>query len=292
MISFIHRCDETLASYRYRASIPARELGASMNDLGADVLVFAKPMPEDVADARAAKESGRTVIVDYCDPHFKLEHYPELLDIADAASCPTETMRGLVEQVGAATPVYVVPDPYEYDERLPHCFGVQLLWFGHKSNLRGLFAKIRELDDYPLMIVSNHPMAMPWSPEEMRVQFAAADIVVLPESASHKSPNRAVEAIRQGCFVVAEPHPALAEFPGIWIGNLKEGIEWTRHNTKEANQRLQTAQTFVRERFSPQTQADAWRSLFATVKSRSTSAAGRSAGPVGSTSMDSATART
>ena len=37
---------------RYRVQIPAREMGASMNDLTADVLIFAKPQPEEVKEVR------------------------------------------------------------------------------------------------------------------------------------------------------------------------------------------------------------------------------------------------
>jgi hypothetical protein len=91
----------------------------------------------------------------------------------------------------------------------------------------------------------------------MLEEFARADIVVIPTTASYKSANRAIEAIRQGCFVVAEPHPALKDFP-IYIGNIKEGIEWTKQ--QNMNELISKAQKFVREEFSPQILIDKWKS--------------------------------
>jgi hypothetical protein len=90
----------------------------------------------------------------------------------------------------------------------------------------------------------------------MLKEFAKADIVIIPATDTYKSANRAIEAIRQGCFVVAEPHPSLEGFP-IYIGNIKKGIEWTRQNN--VNTQLLQAQLFVMENFSPQILQDAWK---------------------------------
>ncbi len=47
-ISFCHYGNPNMASYRYRAMIPARALGAAINDPSADVIIFAKPIDQDV----------------------------------------------------------------------------------------------------------------------------------------------------------------------------------------------------------------------------------------------------
>jgi hypothetical protein len=60
--------------------------------------------------------------------------------------------------------------------------------------------------------------------------------------------------------VVAEPHPALEGFP-IYIGNIKDGIEWTLKN--KANRLISKAQSFVTERFSPQTLIEQWKTATA-----------------------------
>jgi len=254
-VSFLHRGGEQMASYRYRAKIPAQELGWSINDPSADVLIYAKPLSFELEEAKTAKRSGRRVIVDFCDDHFgRFPFYSEMALLADQVTVPTEEM-GLRTR----TLFQVIPDPYEFEELLPHCDGDRLLWFGHAVNFRGLQRILPELQCYPLTIISNVVGTVPWSLERMRDEFIRNDIVILPATEPYKSPNRAIEAIRQGCFVVAEPHPSLTGFPGIWIGNIKKGIEWARQNPQLANDRTATAQDFVRKRFSPRILADAWK---------------------------------
>jgi hypothetical protein len=130
-VSFIHAGNAGMASYRYRAQIPAKELGASINDFTADVLIFAKPQRQEVRLLKDAQARGAKVIADFCDDHFDLPHYREMLKLADAVTCPTEVM---AQRIGGQ----VVPDPYEFPEVLPHCSGDRLLWFGNATNIRSL----------------------------------------------------------------------------------------------------------------------------------------------------------
>jgi hypothetical protein len=270
-----------MASYRYRAAIPACELGVSLNDLSADILVFCKPQPAELDEVIEAKMSGKVVVVDFCDDHFDLlPYYREFALESHFLTAPTEEMARRI----ILEPVEVIPDPYEFPEAAPHCDGIKLLWFGHSVNFSSLLRALPSLNGYPLQVVSNVEGTMPWSHKAMLEQFAKADIVVLPAVAPHKSCNRAVEAVRQGCFVVAEPHPSLEEFAGIWIGDIKEGVEWTRNNLKEASERTREAQRWVQSKFSPATQASAWKSLFEKARSPSSSEVERSSGRAGSTS--------
>lgn len=290
-LSFIHNGDASVASYRYRASIPARELSASLNALNADWLVFAKPTPEDHFAAVDARAGGQRVIVDFCDDHFaRFKHYAAMAKMADAVTCPTKEMAKLIAGY-TGVEATVIHDPYEYPLAAPHCGGSKTLWFGNAVNWKSLERVLPDLM-VPLTIVSNMPGMMPWSVETMLREFPRADIVILPATAHYKSCNRAVEAIRQGCFVVAEPHPSLSVFmtegePNIWVGEIKEGVEWAsnQQNWPEANARTLNAQSLVERWFTPKTLASAWRSLLETVKSRSTSEAARSAGRAGSASI-------
>lgn len=269
-VSFCHYGNENMASYRYRCATPAKELGAEINNPKANVLIFAKPIDQDVPYVLNAKQHGRRVIADFCDMHFHLPFYDLILKTADAVTVPTKWFAEQVRmQFGIEA--YVIPDPYEYPEEEPHCNGDNLLWFGQAMNIDGLERISSLISGYPLRIVSNLEGAIPWSKENMLREFAHADIVVMPETAPYKSANRTIESIRQGCFVVAEPHPAINEFPGIWIGNIKEGIQWAKHNPQEAKQRTKLSQAYVRKWFSPQTQADAWRKVIQKVQSSSIS---------------------
>lgn len=263
-----------MASYRYRAQTPARELGASINDLSADVLVYCKPAEEELDEARRAQDRGAKVIADFCDDHFDAHsHYEKFARTADAVTCPTREMTRRIPVLAT-----VIPDPYEYPKVLPHCSGNKVLWFGHGVNIESLLRVMPKITA-PLKVVSNVPWASPWSFEGMLREFLEADIVILPATAGYKSPNRALEAIRQGCFVVAEPHPSIENFP-IWIGDINEGIEWASQNQAQANERTRLAQSYI-ERYSPRTVCDAWRDLLEKVKPGCTLAPVRATGTGG-----------
>lgn len=254
--------------------MPAAALAGSVNNLFADVVVFAKPTAKEVAIARTLAEDGQIIVVDICDDHFDQPHYHDFLHIADYVVCPTPYMAQIIAEQGRPDAV-VIEDPYEFEEREAHCEGDRCLWFGHSSNLRSLARVAPTLAGVPLVVVSNAPGAVPWSLAVLKEELTKADIVLMPATKFYKSPNRVVEAIRSGCFVVAEPHPAWNDFP-IWVGNIREGIEWAQKHTREANAMTLVAQDFVRKRFSPETQASAWRKLLGSASTlAAVNAAGR-----------------
>lgn len=257
-VSFIHAGGPQMASYRYRVEMPAHALSAKINEYPANVLIFAKPQPNEVHLARHAQSENRHVIVDICDNHLAEDHYAELIRLADTVTCPTPAMAELISLCFPDCAPQVVPDAYEFGEVEPHCNGINLLWFGHASNLKTL----RRLGLVGVRVVSNVQGTIPWSLETLCEELLRADIVLMPATASYKSPNRTLEAIRMGCFVVAEPHPAIEDFP-IWIGDIREGIEWARLNPQKANDMILTAQDFIRKKYSPSIQENAWRTVLA-----------------------------
>jgi len=254
-VSFIHWGDKTSASWRYRAKIVS-EGWASLNDFSADTLIFAKPQANELMEMARAKARGAWVIVDFCDDHFDWVHYKEALRLADAVSCNTEVMAKIIKEHGRDATV--IGDPYEYPEAKPHYNGLNLLWYGHAVNKHSLERILPDLEGYNLRVVSNFGGAIPWSHETMLEEFARADIVLMPATAEYKSPNRAVEAIRQGCFVVSERDLGI---PHIYVGNILEGIKWTQ--TQDMNTLISKAQKFVTDEFTPRILIDKWKTLTA-----------------------------
>ncbi len=256
--SFFHSKTAQQASYRYRGAIPARELGWPMNDETADIWIVSKIDKGTPAFIERGHAMGKRVVVDVCDLHLALSWYQEAILHADHVTVPTEFAADVIAADFGA-PVSVIPDPYECPEREPHVRGLHLFWFGHAQNFYSLEPWLPALKPYTLRVMSNIEGAIPWSFDRLQEELAWADVVLIPETAPYKSPNRAVEAIRQGCFVVAEPHPGLADIPGLWTGHLLKGIQWVEQHQTEANARVTQAQTYVRERFSPARVANAWR---------------------------------
>jgi len=252
-VSFIHWGDKNSASWRYRAKIVS-EGWASLNDFTADTLIFAKPQANELMEMARAKARGAWVIVDFCDDHFDWVHYQEALRLADAVSCNTEVMAKIIK--GHGRDATVIGDPYEYPEAKPHYNGLNLLWYGHAVNKHSLERILPDLEGYNLRVVSNFGGAIAWSHETMLEEFARADIVLMPATAEYKSPNRAIEAIRQGCFVVSERDLGI---PHIYVGNILEGIKWTQ--TQDMNTLISKAQKFVTEEFTPRILIDKWKTL-------------------------------
>lgn len=283
--SFFHTRDEQQASYRYRGLIPSKVLGVPMNHEEADVWILSKLTRECLPLVETAKRRGKYLIADICDPHFHLSYYQRVINEADALTTPTPLLAQFLKEDFGRTAT-VIDDPYEFDQVLPHVAGNNLLWFGHASNYSGMAMFREALTDYPLRLVSNIEGFIPWSLETMRQEFLQADIVLLPDSVPTKSCNRAVEAIRQGCFVVATPHPSLEGIPGIWVGDLLKGVEWASTHPQEANERLMQSQAYVQARFSPARVANAWKTLVTACASNL--GAGISHGAAGRTSIASA----
>ena len=267
-LSFLHRGSHNHASFRYRAWRIAEALRASINDYTADLLVFAKPWPSNLEEMRIAKANGQRVIVDSCDAHWYKPEVKQMMVEADALTVNTPYMAKLVFEVFGRTS-YLIHDPYEYEEVEPHCSGNHLLWYGHPNNADSFNRIARFMQQYPFAIVTNQSAiigtpsieVIEWSHDVMLQQFAIADIVLMPETAPYKSANRTIEAVRQGCFVVAEPHQSLMDIPGIWIGNIKEGVAWAIANPAEARQRTRQAQLYVAEKYSLAHAVNAWKTL-------------------------------
>ena len=104
---FVHRNGPQFASYRYRAEIPAKAIGATVNGGEAHVLIFSKPTPDDVILAKESKADGLNIIFDVGDDHFNHAVwgpiYREMVGLADALVTPTENMGSLQLAVGGWT---------------------------------------------------------------------------------------------------------------------------------------------------------------------------------------------
>ncbi len=281
-ICHVTAADDRWASYRYRVAIPAPFL----NDLGAEVYVDTEPMPEALnvyhkhftdTQPMIARTGG---IFDITDHHFRNEelapHYRHMCGMADLITCSSrELVRVIRRETGRAS--MYVPDPYEFPEAPCSWPGSQsrTLWFGHQTN----FKTLEHINfDGPLEIVTSceQPVGKvnvrmrPWNHENMLQAFSRADFVILPqfddEKSRAKGNNRAVNALRQGRFVIASRIPSYEEL-GDYIylvdnRDMLEGIEWARQNMENAEIMVMTGQTYVAREYSPERVASEWLAAF------------------------------
>jgi hypothetical protein len=268
------RVKSELASTRFRLHIPSKNIKRYKYELGSgDITIF----PKHAVPLNQVEEFSGVKLWDVCDDHFDnpkiSSYYRTMLDVADVVTCTTPYLQGRIKDFGRDATV--ISDPLEYPRQPPKIGWEKKLWYGHDSNL----APLMELGLENLAIITNlnEDWCLPWSHENMRKGLAWCDLVVIPvkkemekASALAKSPNRMTEAINAGRFVVANDMPAYREY-GMFLGDIREGIEWVKNNSEAALQALKTAQTTVEALHSPQVIASQWEALFDSILGVATS---------------------
>jgi hypothetical protein len=252
-VAFKH-CGEHLASSRYRALIPTRELAKLGIGAGHEWVVMNKHgwnWEEQTAGFEKA-------CYDVCDDHFsdgKAEHYIGGCLKADLIVCNSAELQRIIWDKTGKDAV-VIPDPYEQPEKAPRVHD-QLLWYGHASNLRDLhpwFGKLPNLE-----IITNAEGFTAWTPETMDAAFDRAGLVIIPTGKSMaKSGNRAIEALRRGIYPIAGYLPAYADL-GIYIGDIGDGVKWALSHQDEVMRRIKASQAYIRSEYSPKRIARLWK---------------------------------
>lgn len=225
---------------------------------GMDVVVYGKHWLS-IADLSPFKKR----VFDVCDDHFNGPHdayYREHIAKADLVTCNSEAMKETIrrETDHIAT---VIPDPYESDEQEAG-YGQGVLWYGHESNLKTIEPYRGVIDR-----VLTHPE---WSRENQVEAIKECAIVVIPtDERKGKSANRLIEAVRNGRFVVGGDLPSHNEFKDMmWIGDIKEGIEWVKTHPEECIKRVKQCQDYIRDRFSPEHIGQLWLETLQTLEGR------------------------
>jgi glycosyltransferase involved in cell wall biosynthesis len=107
----------------------------------------------------------------------------------------------------------------------------------------------------------------PWSLDEQWKALASCDAVIIPslqdERKQVKSANRMIEALWAGKPVVAQPMPAYTAF-GQWTPIrplISEGLEQLMTEREQIASRVQAAQAFIADHYSPAVIGAQWRDL-------------------------------
>ncbi|MFC4161790.1 methyltransferase domain-containing protein [Chitinimonas lacunae] len=313
------RLTSDVASARYRVIQPALQLMRQGHSVklrkqpvqpeqdGIDVAVISKSFDgRNESGVAALKARGVRVVFDVSDNHFVHPqlgpHYQALAEMADAIVVPTTAMAQAVRQHCRREAV-VISDPVEGDRAEP-CFRpsfpqLELLWFGHPTNLDSLDASLNDLRQLaqrlPLRLtivtsptgelskaigqLNSQPgnfrcRLLPWSTESMAEHLAAADLVVLPTlddpAKAVKSPNRLIEALWAGRAVVTQPQPAHQEFAEfVFIApTLSAGIEQALAAREQVESRILAGQRHIARHYSPYRIGRDWLSLLAPAQTR------------------------
>lgn len=228
-------------------------------------------------------------VFDVCDDHFGGEfagYYREMCRRAVSVACSSDGLRQIIEKQSGAKAT-VIHEPYEYPAQPPKQpdWPLKILWYGHAANLKILQTGLEDIPEEcvdKVRIVCNQKLfsgtanieTYVWNQSELPDHLRWCDVVFLPQDREWKSPNRLVEAVRAGRFVIASNIPAYRGF-GMWLGDFTEGFRWLKeHNVRP---QIVSAQNRVRDEFSPQKIGQQWYDFI--------SAAGRKCGLVSPTSI-------
>lgn len=168
---------------------------------------------------------------------------------------------------------------------------LRLLWFGHGSNVGSIAGLLPELPRLVArctvevhLVTVQHPdverlctsfnedyapactvRLSPWTLDTTWQALRDCDMVIIPirmddPSKLVKSPNRLVESVWAGRFVVANPIPSYQEFGDFaWVGeDIVSGIEWALDHPAEVRRRIAAGQAYIEKNFSPAAIARQW----------------------------------
>lgn len=292
-INFVSQGNSYLASHRMRITKPAEllnvccssEIEAVVTQRGnalADINVFFKHFEPGSAiiSASSGPDLGFYSVFDICDDHFEREHgayYLKMCELADAITCNSKNMQERIYKVTGKL-ARIIPDPITFLKTTPEIkkrdskIPPRLLWFGHSSNVMALYNWLPKLD-YKITAVCdspiNHPKidAIQWKPMVVEGQIENHDIVLIPTTqhpwTKCKSPNRAVDAIQAGKFVITdnkEIYGDLEDF--VYIINspeeLQEAIKFWNDNPKKVQEMILKGQEYISKTYSDEVILDGW----------------------------------
>jgi hypothetical protein len=269
---FIQRMGPMTASYRMRSEQPAKFLGGTVNGGEGEIIVFSKPLPQDLELAKECKADGVKIAVDIIDDHFRHklvgEGYSEMVKLADLVITPTANMSDRLVKYGLRPADVVIPEAYEEPHGEPHANGAEkFCWFGSQGNLKDIRPWIKNgtFNGQHLTVVTGpcenlgHDWVQ-WTPEVQTRALQESQIVLLPTRAGveYKSANRLVNAIRAGCFPVCGALPSYKEFRRVaWVGKFETGLQWAKAMKDELNDRVKEGQAYI-EKFSPESVGKLW----------------------------------
>jgi hypothetical protein len=302
---------ESMSSYRYNAFIPAAQLGGQvlLYDRGApdafldqyalDAVIICKPVilttearnKHPLVDlALACKKRRIPVCFHICDWHFDIPVYKMLTDISDLVVVQTRPIADAVREFFGRVPA-IIEEPFEGPRgqaRLKPRKTLNLIWYGHASNLDTLAVGLQQLHRlsvvFKLTIVTNEldsarlvfdsvakppflveRAIVPFTLERQWKEIAAADMVIIPgffaKEKNVKGHNRLIQSIHSGRLAVVFPLPQYQELSDYCVcqEDIAEGIGWALQRRMTAQKRVRAGQAYIDQRFSPGVVAARWR---------------------------------
>ena len=262
-----------------------------------DIVIFTKDT--DPNQMLKLKRKGYTVGFDICDNKFKEEgeRYHVYCREADFITCNTEFQQKEVRRhVGKDAHIYIDPieRPIEPHTRTS-CEPVELLWYGGSASLKyvGFGEIIPYLNasgiNYRLTIITNdaeekvahlcelgNVVYHEWTYELHEAKVRNSDIVFIPMTIGKahlsrrtitKSPNRVLDGLAQGRWVVASPVPSYLQVSKFcWLDDYLEGIRFYLEEPDVVREKIYKGQEWIKANATPEVAAQQLIDIYKKVK--------------------------
>jgi hypothetical protein len=230
-----------------------------------------------------------TSVFDVCDNHFEtkglVDYYKHAVTVADYVTCNTLEMRKQILKINPNAKVHIIPDSISMPKNTPN-FGdkTTFLWFGHISNIDSII-KYWNLP-HNLIVITNdighltskvpihsNIILMEWRQGlvEDVIKDVAAVLIPKSENPAHKtkSPNRVVDSIISGKWVISDNEDLRKEFSNFcWIGSLKDGINHFIKNVNNSNElisKIEKGQEYCETQYGRDIVTAKWKELYLNV---------------------------
>lgn len=259
-------------------------------DENADLNVFSKHFDKDenLKEIADGITKGYLTIMDVSDDHFDRErgvYYSKMCEMADHLTCNSENMQERIYEVTGRL-ARIVQDPITFPALSfkPYEKGDTpgLLWFGHKAGAFALFPWANA-SPYGIRAICNakiqHPKVLhtEWGLGVVETEIENYDIVLLPTLSSFpwvkcKSPNRAVDAIQAGKYVITDNpdiYGDLKDYISIIPQNdgdaLRKELLYWQTNPEEVAAKIKAGKEFIAKKYNDLVVLDGWLDAFKDV---------------------------
>ena len=284
------------ASVRFRATVPLKGMReedgfiTKVSDAKpGELVVLAKNIHKEDIDFLVKNKIK--FIFDICDDKWNKD--PQLYNYACRnANLVTTTCELLQTKIKEYTGkiAHIIPDPTEREQEEPKFEPkehIRFAWFGGRKsfslfNWDSVVNDIRKVtNNFSIHAVTNKPdraskrlahllekkiMNMyHWDFDKQGQIVRECDIVLIPlpqdmPLVQVKSPNRVIDGIQQGRFVITndgvESYRALKDY--IHLGNITDGLKWALNNKDQVIEKIKQGQKYVYKNHSPEMIGQRW----------------------------------
>jgi hypothetical protein len=284
------------ASVRFRASVPLQGMRKEDGFItkvdeakSGEIIVLAKNVHFE--DIDLLKKKNIKFIFDICDDKWNKD--PELYNYAcknaNLITTTCELLQTKIKEYTGKT-AFIIPDPTEREQEMPKFEPkkhIKFAWFGGRKSFSlfdwdNVINDIRKVtNNFSIHAVTNKPEKASkrlnhllnskimnmyhWSFEKQGQIVRECDIVLIPlpkdmPLVQVKSPNRVIDGIQQGRFVLTndgvDSYKNLSDY--IHLGSLKEGLKWALNNRDQVIEKIKQGQIYINKNHSPEIIGQRW----------------------------------